>query len=306
MSDRPATTAFPIGVSTWVWTSPLDDQRLAELATRVAQMGFEVLELPIERVDDWDPGRASDVLGRLGLAATTCAVMSDGRDLTTTDRATTQATQAYLAACIERSAAVGSGVVAGPMYAPVGRTWREDATERRGTIGRLVEALRPIADTAGARGVRLALEPLNRFETSLINTIEQALEVVDAVDSPALGICLDTFHQNIEERDPAAAVEQATGRIAHVQACGTDRGAPGSDRFEWPRFVSALGSSGYVGSVCIESFTPHNDAIARAAAIWRPLAESPDRLAIDGLAFLRDVLRGDSADPARSTPVSAS
>jgi D-psicose/D-tagatose/L-ribulose 3-epimerase len=291
MDDHAPDHDFPIGVSTWVWTSPLDDPSLADLATRVAGMGFDVLELPIERVDDWDPSRAADVLAGLGLGATTCAVMSDGRDLTTTDRATTRATQVYLEACIERSAAVGSAVVAGPMYAPVGRTWREDATERRGTIGRLVEALRPLADTAGERGVRLAIEPLNRFETSLINTVEQALEVVEAVDSPALGVCLDTFHQNIEERDPAAAVERARGRIAHVQACGTDRGAPGSDRFEWPRFVAALRAAGYRGPVCIESFTPHNDAIARAAAIWRPLAESPDRLAIDGLAFLRETLR---------------
>ena len=298
MTDQPSPPAFPIGVSTWVWTSPLDDASLADLAERVAGLGFDILELPIEQVDDWDPGRASDVLGGLGLAATTCAVMTSERDLTTTDRTTTRATQAYLQRCIEMSAAVGSAVVAGPMYAPVGRTWRQDADERRATIGRLVEALRPLADTAGEHGVCLALEPLNRFETSLINTIDQALEVVDAVDSAALGICLDTFHMNIEERDPAAAAQRAGGRVAHVQACGTDRGAPGADRFEWSRFASALRASGYTGPVCIESFTPHNDAIARAAAIWRPLAESPDQLAIDGLAFLREALR--------DTPVSVS
>jgi len=293
-------------VSTWVWTSPLDDATLADLAGRVARMGFDILELPIEQIDDWDASRASDVLAGHGLAATTCAVMSTDRDLTTTDRATTRATQDYLEACIERSAAVGSAVVAGPMYSPVGRTWREDANERRGTIGRLVEALRPLADRAGERGVRLAIEPLNRFETSLINTIDQALEVVDSVDSPALGICLDTFHMNIEERDPAAAVDRARGRIGHVQACGTDRGAPGADRFEWPRFVSALRAGGHAGPVCIESFTPHNDAIARAAAIWRPLAESPDLLAIEGLAFLRDAFRSGPGHLAPDVPVRAS
>lgn len=287
MHDDEPRSADLIGVSTWVWTSPLDDSTLAELAGRVATMGFDVLELPFEQLDDWEPARASDVLGRHGLTATTCAVMSDGRDLTTGDGGITRDTQAYLVGCIERAAAVGAGVVAGPMYAPVGRTWREDGAARRGTIGRLIEALRPVADAAGEHGVRLAIEPLNRFETSLINTIDQALEVIEAVDSDALGLCLDTFHMNIEERDPAAAVDRARGRITHVQACGTDRGAPGADRFEWRRFVEALRAGDYRGPVCIESFTPHNDAIARAAAIWRPLAESPDRLAIDGLAFLR-------------------
>ncbi|HYH92091.1 MAG TPA: sugar phosphate isomerase/epimerase family protein [Candidatus Saccharimonadales bacterium] len=306
MRDRPSTERFPIGVSTWVWTSPVTDASLADLAERVAAMGFDILELPFEALDDWDPGRAADVLGRLDLAATTCAVMTPDRDLTTTDSALTRATQAYLTACIERSAVVGSTVVAGPMYAPVGRTWREDAAARRGTIGRLIEALRPLADSAGEHGVRLAIEPLNRFETSLINTVDQALEVVEGVDSDALGICLDTFHMNIEERDPAAAVARAAGRIAHVQACGTDRGAPGGDRFEWSRFVTALRASGYDGPVCIESFTPDNDAIARAAAIWRPLAESPDRLAMDGLAFLRGALHGAALDGVAAAPVSRS
>jgi D-psicose/D-tagatose/L-ribulose 3-epimerase len=116
------------------------------------------------------------------------------------------------------------------------------------------------------------------------------MEVVDRVDSPALGLCLDTFHMNIEEKDPAAAVRLAGGKIAHVQACGTDRGAPGADQFGWSGFVDALADTGYRGSVCIESFTGENDAIARAASIWRRLAPSQDRLATDGLAFLRSIL----------------
>src|SRR5215218_7136162 len=170
--------------------------------------------------------------------------------------------------------------------APCTPQWAACGRSRR-TIGRLVEALRPVADDAGRHDVRLALEPLNRFETSLVNTVEQAMEVVLGVDSEALGVCLDTFHMNIEEKDPAAAVRSAAGHIGHVQACGTDRGTPGADQFGWDRFADALAESSYTGPVCIESFTAHNQAIARAASIWRPLAATQDALAIDGLAFLR-------------------
>jgi D-psicose/D-tagatose/L-ribulose 3-epimerase len=282
------------GVSTWLWTSPLDDRHLAELAPRIASWGFDLVELPIEDVGDWDPARAAAVLQDQGLGATTCAVMSGERDLTTGDASLTWATQAYLRACIDTAVAVGSRVLAGPMYAPVGRVWRLDAAERQATIQRLVEALRPLADHAGARDVRLALEPLNRYETSLINTIEQALEVIEAVDSPALGLCLDTFHLNIEERDPVAATRSAAARIAHVQACGTDRGAPGQDQFDWPGFVAALGVAGYRGAVCIESFTGDNAVIARAASIWRGLAPSQDQLATDGIRFLRSAFAGET------------
>jgi D-psicose/D-tagatose/L-ribulose 3-epimerase len=278
-------TAF--GVSTWVWTSPLDDERLRELVPRIAGWGFDLVELPIEAIGDWDPVASASLLTGLGLGATVCAVMSDGRDLTTADRSVTAATQAYLRGCIDAAAVVGSSVVAGPMYSPVGRVWRQDAAERGATVARLIEALRPVADHAGTNGIRLALEPLNRYETSLINTIDQAMDVVEALDSPALGVCLDTFHLNIEEQDPVAAARRAGRRIAHVQACGTDRGTPGRDRFDWPGFVAALAAFDYDDAVCIESFTSENDAIARAASIWRPLAISQDRLAVDGLAFLR-------------------
>ena len=276
-----------IGVSTWVWTSPVDDAGVAALAPAIAAQGFDVIELPIESVGDWDPERTADVLAGLGLGVTTCAVMSAGRDLTTGDAATTAATQAYLRASIDHAATVGSKVLAGPIYSPVGRVWRLDAAERPATIRRLIEALRPVVDHAGERGVRLALEPLNRYETSLLNTVDQALDVVEAVDSPALGLCLDTFHLNIEELDPVAATRRSGVRIAHVQACGTDRGAPGRDRFDWAGFVAALADAKFDGPVCIESFTVENASIARAASIWRRLAPSQDALATDGLAFLR-------------------
>lgn len=291
-----ASIGNPIGVTTWVWTSPLSDADLDRLVPLIRDWGFDVIELPIEQSGDWTPGHAAALAADAGLGTTTCAVMTPDRDLTTTDRAVTGSTQAYLRACVDIAASVGSPVVAGPMYAPVGRLWQLDADERRQTIARLVENLRPVAEHAGNHGVRLALEPLNRFETSLINTVEQALEVVMGVDSPALGVLLDTFHMNIEEKDPAAAARAAGGHIAHVQACGTDRGTPGADQFAWDRFAAALGEAEYTGPICIESFTAHNAAIARAASIWRPLARTQDALAIDGLAFLRPLFQGDKGD----------
>jgi D-psicose/D-tagatose/L-ribulose 3-epimerase len=91
--------------------------------------------------------------------------------------------------------------VAGPVYAPTGKTWRIDNVERVAAIDRLVEGLRPLADYAGERSVLLVIEPLNRFETSFLSTAVQTMEVVDRVDSPAIGVLLDTFHMNIEEKD---------------------------------------------------------------------------------------------------------
>lgn len=291
-----------IGANTWIWTSPLTDQRLAELAPRIRGWGFDLIELPVENPGDWDPARARHLLDGLGLAASTCAVMTADRNLISDDPAVIRSTQDYVRAGVDMAAQVGARVFAGPLYSPTGQTWLMDGAQRAATVGRLVESLRPLASYAGERGVALALEPLNRFETSFINTAEQAIEVVDSVGSPALGVLLDTFHMNIEERDPAAAIRACAGLLRHLHACGCDRGAPGGDHIGWPAIAAALRETGYEGAVVVESFTIENQAIARAAAIWRPLAETQDAIAVDGLRFLRTLLTAPSAHLRWSDP----
>ena len=281
---------YALGANTWIWVSPATDERLAELAPKVAGMGFDLIELPLESPGDWDPARTAELLIGLGMAATVCVAMGPDRDLTAADGATVASTQAYLMACIDAEAALGGSVVAGPIYAPVGRTGHLDASERTTLIDRLVDRLRPLADYAGERGVRLAVEPLNRFETSLLNTAAQVMEVVERVDSPACGVLLDTFHMNVEEKRPGAAIREVGERLVHVHACGSDRGTPGEDHIDWPGIAAALKEVEYRGAVVIESFTGENRTIATAASIWRPLAASQDAIAADGLTFLRGAL----------------
>jgi D-psicose/D-tagatose/L-ribulose 3-epimerase len=280
----------PIGVTTWLWTSPLSDAELDRLVPLVSGWGFDVIELPIEQPGDWDPVRTAELVARAGLGTTTCAVMTPDRDLTTTDPAVTGSTQDYLRQCIDIAAVVGSPIVAGPIYAPVARLWPLDADDRRLTVARLVEALRAVADHAERRGVRLALEPLNRYETSLVNTVEQAMEVVDGVGSPALGVLLDTFHMNIEERSIGDAIRAAGKRVIQLHTCENDRGAPGSGHVPWREVSDACRDIGFKGPYVIESFTDKVKSIARAAAIWRNFAPTQDALAEGGLRFLRETL----------------
>lgn len=283
----------PIGANTWIWVSPLTDDHLATLAPRVAGWGFDVIELPIENPGDWDPGFTADLLAGLGLGATVCAVMPPGRELVATTPDVVAATQDYLRRCVDAAARVGATVVGGPIYASVGRTWRFGPDERQRYAAELREGLAPVADHAAAQGVRLGLEPLNRYETSVVNTVEQGLEMIDGLPPEGVGLTLDAYHLNIEERDPAAAVRLAgaAGRLAHVQVCANDRGAPGADHMDWLGLRAALADAAYVGPLCIESFTAENASIATAASIWRPLARSQDAIATDGLAFLRDLWR---------------
>ncbi|MER7587856.1 sugar phosphate isomerase/epimerase family protein [Micromonospora sp. NPDC127501] len=281
---------YAIGVNPWVWTSPVDDKALAELIPRIAAFGFDAVELPIEQPGDWDPIRTRDLLAAHGLvAAGVCAVTPPGRELVDAAPAVVESTVAYLLGCVASAAAVGAGCVGGPAYASVGRTWRMSAAAREACYADFRRALAPVAEQAGEVGVSIGVEALNRYETSVVNTIEQTVELIDGLP-PNVGIMIDTYHMNIEEADPYAALAVAGRHIKHVQVSGTNRGAPGADHFDWPRFFTVLRDTGYQGAICIESFTAENEAIATAAAIWRPLAPSQDRLATDGLRYLREIL----------------
>jgi len=285
-----------IGVNTWVWTSPLDDASLERIARRAAEMGFTGIELPVESPGDWDAHRARAVVDELGLTPFVVGAMAPGRDLVAAPAGRVQATQAYLRECIRVASVLGAGVVAGPFTASTGRTWRMDADERRAVVGQLRESLRPVVDAAAAVDVAIGIEPLNRYETSLINTVEQGLDALEPLLGPALGLALDSYHLNIEEKSVGDAIRSAAGNIAHVQVCGTDRGAAGDDHLDWGAFFDALDDAGYTGALTLESFTGENDTIATAASIWRPLAESQDALAERSLAFLRRTLasRGEA------------
>ncbi|MEU7585289.1 sugar phosphate isomerase/epimerase family protein [Micromonospora sp. NPDC049230] len=281
---------YAIGVNPWVWASPVDDEALAELIPRIASFGFDAVELPIEQPGDWDPVRTRDLLAEHGLvAAGVCAALSPGRELVDAAPAVVESTVAYLKGCVASAAAVGAGCVGGPVYASVGRTWRMSPAARAACYADFRRALAPVAEHAGELGVSIGVEALNRYETSVVNTIEQTVELIDGLP-PNVGIMIDTYHMNIEEADPYAALAVAAPHIKHVQVSGSNRGAPGADHFDWPRFFTVLRDTGYQGAICIESFTGENEAIAVAAAIWRPLAPSQDRLATDGLRYLRKIL----------------
>jgi D-psicose/D-tagatose/L-ribulose 3-epimerase len=276
-----------LGVNTWVWTSPLTDARLPDLLSHIADLGFDAVELPLEGPGDLDGTATSAVLAATGLTPYVVGAMAPGRDLVATTAATVATTQDYLRACVDFAAAIGAGSVCGPFYAATGRTWRMSPAERAAAYDEWRTHLAPVVEHAAACGVRIGIEPLNRYETSLVNTVDQALEALGPLLGPHLGLALDTYHLNIEERSSADAVRRAGPDLVHLQVCGSDRGAPGGDQTDWTALLAALDEVGYAGPLNIESFTPDNAAIAVAASVWRPLASSPDDLARDGLAFLR-------------------
>ena len=190
-------------------------------------------------------------------------------------------------AMIANLAALGGGVFSGPIYAELFRKRWLPKDQRAAEWERCATSLREIAKSAETQGVTIALEPLNRFETDFMNLSEQAVRMVEDVGSPAVGILLDTFHMGIEEKNQADAIRRAGKYLKHFHTCENDRGTPGTGQVRWTEVRDALKSIGYDKIVAIEGFNPEIVDLANGACIWRPMAPSPDRLAGDGVKFLK-------------------
>jgi len=279
-----------IGVNAWVWSSPITTDELGRLAPIVAGMGFDLIEVPIESTTDLDYAKGADIARANTLAVSVCAAMGPDRDLIHPDDSVRTNGMEYVRHCIDAARTLGAANLVGPLYSAVGRTWQATADERKRDVDLLVRQLRELSIYAAERGVTLCVEPLNRFETSFLNLTSQAVEVVDRVDHAACGLLLDTFHMNIEERSIGDAIRAAGPRLRHLHTCENDRGAPGSGHVPWDEVARACRDIGYSGPFVIESFTNKVKSIARAAAIWRSFADSPDALAKDGIRYLRALL----------------
>jgi D-psicose/D-tagatose/L-ribulose 3-epimerase len=277
-----------IGASTFIWVSPFSN-RTVDLIDRVKAFGFDLIEICVEDPETIDVTTIGARAKSAGLGVTICGVFGPERDLSADDQAARTAGLAYLRRCVDFAAALGSPFVSGPMYSAVGKTRLLEPQERRRQRHLAVTNLREAAKYAADLGVKLAVEPLNRFETDLVNTVDQGLELVQEVGAENVGLLLDTFHMNIEEKDIPAAILRAAGQIVEIHACANDRGTPGEDHLPWLKIAAALAQAGYAGPLVIEAFTPEIREIAKAVSIWRPLAASQDDLARDGLAHLRKV-----------------
>ena len=273
------------GASTFIWVSPFSTANI-DLLTKVKNMGYDIIEIAVEdtRIIDWK--LIKDIARDLDLKITISGAFGPERDISSTDPAFREIGKQYIIDCIRIAEQMDSPVFGGPVYSAVGKTRIVSEEQKKQERAWCVDILREVSQIAGDCGVTLGLEPLNRFETDMVNTVDQALSILDEVGNPNLKIVLDTFHSNIEEKDiPATIRKIGKDLLCHVQGNESDRGTPGTGHLEWQGIREALAEIGYDGAVVIETFGQPSKELARAACIWRPLANSADELAEEGLAF---------------------
>jgi D-psicose/D-tagatose/L-ribulose 3-epimerase len=275
-------------VHAYAWTKSWSNKTL-DLIPHAAKLGFDVIEIPLMEIELIDPDAIKARLTSAGIGACTSTACSETTDITAEDEQTRQRGVDYLKRCVSATAAMGGTCFTGVTYSAIGR--KLDRMPDQHYWERSATALKSVAKHARDLGVTLGLEPVNRYETFLVNTCDQALRLREMIGEPNVAVHLDAYHMNIEENDFYTPTLKAAPHLCHFHLSESHRGTPGSGMVKWEEIYRALSTAGYKGLVGLESFAETSDAMRAATCIWRPLAESSDQLLKDGLAYLKGLER---------------
>jgi D-psicose/D-tagatose/L-ribulose 3-epimerase len=279
-----------LGVHTFAIAPVWDLSRIEPQIERLKSHGVGLLEVPLLRPSEIDTKRSRSFAGRygvdlvpsLGLPATVDVIASpqDGLD--------------FLEPAFRVASELGSFGLGGVTYGTIGRTTGRGPTARE--IDGVCRFLERAARSARGFGLKLGVEPCNRYETHLMNCGAHAARIIERIGADNLFIHLDTYHMNIEEESFADGFEAAAPYLGYVHVSESNRGVPGRGTIDWAAVFKAIAAIDYRGPITLESMNHVHADIAAGLAVWRPVADRPDDVVDEGLPFLRQAARAAGID----------
>lgn len=275
-----------LGIHAYAWCREWDNSQLS-LIDRAQDLGLDFIEIPLMVLDSYDASAVRKRLDAREFEGVTSTVLLGDTDITSTDPEIRENGMRYLQNCVEATAQSGMTQFSGVIYSQHIR--QLDGKPSAQEYLWSAECLRKVAEYAAVQGVILGIEPVNRYETFLVNTCRQAKDLKNLIGKDNVKIHLDTYHMNIEEKSFRDAVLLAGEDLMHIHLCENDRGIPGTGLVRWDDLFEALSGIGYRGHAALESFV---DCTGNMNTwVWRQLAESGDTLVKEGLAFIRGKMK---------------
>ena len=273
------------GINLLLWTDDPTQDSFLPVIKKLKKMGFDGVELPVfnDNIARWE--KLGKELDKLGLERTAVTVRTVDDNPISSDAAVRAKGIAATKLALDCCKAVGATHLAGPYYAALGHFSGAGPTKEEWKWG--VESMKPVAKYAGELGITLVPEFLNRFEIYLLNSSADAAKFVREVNHPACKMMYDTFHANIEEKSITAALQSCKDVMAHVHISENDRSTPGKGQINWEETFDALKKIKYDGWLTIEAFGLSLPKLAAATKIWRRMFATEEKLASDGLKFMK-------------------
>ncbi|GAA2180217.1 sugar phosphate isomerase/epimerase [Brooklawnia cerclae] len=255
----------------------------------VASYGLDAVEVHVARAEDFPADAVAEAAAETGLDVVLGTALGADRSTISDDPEVRARGIAHLEGCIRIAEKVGARKIAGGIHSANGVFVGRGRTDEE--WNRSIEALRTVAPKAEAAGVLLTVEPVSRYSGYFLNTAADAIALVEAVGSSSVKVQLDTYHMNIEEADPAAAIRATGGLLGHFHAVENNRGVPGTGQVPWAAVFAALADIGYDDLMVYEHFPLDLPRMAVRTHTWRHLATSRE-VCIDGTANLKAVANG--------------
>lgn len=276
-----------LGFNLLLWTTHVTDEHLP-IIEKLKATGYDGVEIPMF---EGQPAHYKELGRRIvdaGLLSTGIGIMppGEGKNGVSSNPAEREAALDHIKWLIDCTHALGGDVVGGPLHQSLGEFSGVPATEQERDW--IVEVHKKAAAYGADAGIKLAIEPLNRFECYFLNTASAAADIVKRVDAPNYGYLFDTFHFNIEEESIEGAITETFEQINHVHISENNRGAPGAGHIDFDAVFRSLRAAGYDGWMTIEAFGSALPDLAAATKIWRPLFARPEDVYEGGYKTMRD------------------
>jgi D-psicose/D-tagatose/L-ribulose 3-epimerase len=273
------------GFNLLLWTTHITAEHTPILKS-LKKAGYDSVEIPILEGEPDHYARLGELLDGLGLERTAVGVIGpSGKNPIAADKASRDASVAYIKKVLDCTAALGAKIICGPIHSEIGSFSGHglNAAERK----RGISFHHKVGDHAARKDVRIAVEALNRFECYFANTMAQLADYLDEVDHPAIKGMYDTFHANIEEKDPVAAIKDIKRHLIHVHISENDRGTPGKGHVPWAATYKALRAAKYDGYITIEAFGRALPALAAATKVWRDFFPNREEVYLQGIKHMK-------------------
>ena len=267
------------GVHKMTWGSHFDPQNIKTFFQQARDIGADSVEFrPPDEVVAGNRVRAGEIRKMAedcGLTLLFSFAYPPGADMRSDNTEERERAVQHLIRGIRAVQSLGGKAIGGVLYS----SWPTcydgdmlDASIRYSRIQRSIEGIRRVTPVAEACGVTLSLEPLNRYENYIINTVAEGIAFCKAVSSKNCKLLLDTYHMNIEEESVSGAILEAKGLIGHFHAAEPNRMIPRhTARIDWKEVGGALAKAGYDGTVTIEAAVALEGEVSYPVRVWRDL-----------------------------------
>lgn len=273
------------GVHTSMWTMTWDQAGCEKAVAKARAYGMDFLEIALLDPPNVDAEHSRTVLEAAGMRA----VCSLGLPQEVWASRNPDGAVDFLTVALDKCAAMGAEALSGVVYGGIGE--RSGKPPTRAELDNVADALTRAARHARSLGLLFGIEPVNRYETHLLNTGWQAVEMIERIGAENMFIHLDTYHMNIEEKGIAQGIIDAREHLRYIHLSESDRGTPGAGTIAWDEIFSALRAVGFKGGLAMESFINMPAEIAEGLSVWRPVASGEAEVMENGLPFLRNKAR---------------